>query len=116
MKRLFLLPLVLLIGCGAVNTPAPTTAPLIPGATSQFDQDTYRALTTAHAIAQQAASNPSVLNATAKTILNQFIADLNAADLIYSAYHVGQATQVEMTTALAKVTADQSNFTGQGVK
>jgi hypothetical protein len=36
--------------------------------------------------------------------------------VMYSAYHVGQATTVQMQAALSTVTADQANFATQGVK
>lgn len=114
MKK-YLLLVCLLAGCKAATVTTPPAA-LIPGATSQFDQDTYKALATAHAFAQQAASNPAALSTTAKTILNQFIVDLNAADVLYSAFHAGQATVAQMQAALSTVTTDQSNFATQGVK
>jgi hypothetical protein len=91
---------------------------LIPGANNQFDQDTYRALATAHAFALQAQQN-AVQNppsATQKAILNQFITDLNTADVIYSAYHALQATQAQMQAALDKVKADQASFSTAGVQ
>lgn len=118
--------LVLCLGCGAVNAPTPPTAPPISGAVNQFDSDTYRALTTAHAFAQQAASDPSTLNPTTKTILNQFIADINAADALYSAWHTAavaaQASasplpdSTQLTISLSKVKTDQTNFSTNGVK
>jgi hypothetical protein len=103
------------IGCKQVNANTPPNA-LIPGASNQFDQDTYRALATAHAFAQQAASNPAVLSAVQKKVLNQFISDLNAADLLYAAYHSGTATQAAMQSELTQVQADQTSYANAGVK
>lgn len=118
--------LILCLGCGAVNTATPPTAPPIANAVNQFDSDTYRALTTAHAFVQQAASDPSTLNPTTKTILNQFIADLNAADALYSAWHTAAVAAqkaatplpdpTQVTISLSKVKTDQTNFSTNGVK
>jgi hypothetical protein len=118
MKTLVLAACLCLVGCVTANSPTPPTAPLIPGAANQFDQDTYRALATAHAFALQAQQNAvqNPISSTQKTILNQFITDLNAADLLYSAYHALQATQAQMQAALNTVKTDQANFSTAGVK
>lgn len=118
--------LILCLGCGAVNAPTPPTAPPISGAVNQFDSDTYRALATAHAFAQQAASDPSTVNSTTKTILNQFIADINVADALYSAWHTAAVAaaasatplpdSTQLSAAVAKVKVDQNNFSTTGVK
>jgi hypothetical protein len=110
MKSVLLACCLLLAGCQSTHAPTPPTAPLIPGATSNFDQDTYRTLATAHAFAAQASSNPAVLTTAQKAVLNRFIIDLNAADQLYSAYHVGQATQAEMQAELTTVQNDQASY------
>ena len=118
MKTLVLAACLCLVGCATATAPTPPTAPLIPGAANQFDQDTYRALATAHAFAVQAQQNAvqNPVSATQKTILNQFITDLNAADVLYSAYHAGAATQASMQASLNQVKTDQANFSTAGVK
>jgi hypothetical protein len=105
-----------LVGCTVNSNPTPAPATLAPGATSQFDSDTFRALATAHAFATQAASNPAVLTPTQKVVLNQFIVDLNAADVLYASYHAGVATQAAMQASLTTVTSDQAKFATAGVQ
>lgn len=93
------------------------TAP-IPGATSAFDSNAFQALATAHGIAQsfstQACSNngnkPGCFTPkpAEKTAINQFIADLNTADVVYAAYHGGTQTQAAAQAAINKVTSDQA--------
>lgn len=114
MKKYALLACLCLAGCKVATVTTPPAA-LIPGAINQFDQTTYQALTAAHAFAQQAASNPSILSVPQKTILNQFILDLNSADTLYAAYHSLQATQAQMQAALTAVQTDQAMF-ASGVK
>ena len=95
--------------------PTPTAPVLIPGSNSQFDQDTYRTLATIHAFAAAASANPAVLTANQKQLLNQLNASINAAVLVYDAYHVGQATQAQVTAAMVSAQNAQSAFSAAGV-
>jgi hypothetical protein len=106
--------LVLAFGVmGCSHTPA--HAP-IPGSTSQFDSDTYQALATAHAFAVSVSQNVSTLSQQEKNVLNQFLTDLNAADMLYIGYHNGSVPQASMQTALTKVQTDQAAVVAQGGK
>lgn len=112
--RPFLLCLLLLVGCAKT-----VTAP-IPGSINSFDSTSYQILSTAHGIAQslssQACSNNGNLpncftpTTTQKNVINAFISDLNVADLVYSAYHNGTATQAQVTSAIQKVQTDQASL------
>ncbi len=97
------------IGCTKNIVQAP-----VPGSTNNFDSSAYQTLHTAHDIAQslssQAAAGSFKPSAAQKTVINQFIADLNVADTVYSAYHNGAATQAQTQTAIDKVTAEQASL------
>lgn len=109
-----LLGSLLILPVGCVHS---VTAP-VPGAISAFDSSAYQTLLTAHGIAQsfstQACSNngnqPGCFNPkpAEKTAINQFIADLNIADVVYAAFHSGTQTQAAAQAALNKVTSDQA--------
>lgn len=101
---------IAIFGCGAVKTSTPPAA-LAPGALNQFDSDTFRALATAHAFAQSAASNAAALTQTEKSALNRFIQYLNLADTLYAAYHAGTATEQAMQTALNAVNTSEASYT-----
>lgn len=96
MRRSFLLPLVLLMGCGAVNTSTPPTAPA-QGYANAADQQMGEILAGARSfyttIQQESVSGAVVLSATEKQAFNDFGASLNAAEAVYLAYHAGTATQ-----------------------
>ena len=98
-----------MIGCTAATSTTPPAA-LAPGATSAFDQATYQALAAAHAFAISASTNAATLTAGEKSALNTFITALNAADVLYAAYHGGSATQAAMQASLANVTTTQAAF------
>lgn len=111
-----LLSSMLLLPIGCIHQ---VTAP-IPGSTSSFDSTAYQTLRTAHDIAQsfstQACSNngnqPGCFNPkpAEKLAINQFIADLNIADVTYAAYHGGTQTQAAAQAAINKVTSDQASL------
>lgn len=115
MKTILLCSL-LMIGGGCANQ-KPAQAP-IPGAINSFDSSAYQTLRTAHGIATsfstQACSNngnkPGCFNPTPveKIAINQFIGDLNIADVTYAAYHSGTKTQAETQAAIDKVASDQA--------
>lgn len=110
MKILSTLVLCLaLCGCGAVKSTTPPAA-LAPGAISQFDSDTYRALATSHAVAQSAAGNAAKLTTTEKAALNQFIQYLNIADSLFVSFHRSLISQPEMQAALDNVTNSQAAY------
>jgi hypothetical protein len=91
----------------------PVQAP-IPGATSTFDSSAYQTLRTAHDIAKslsdQAAAGTFHPSPVQKTAINQFIFDVNAADVTYAAFHNGTATQAQAKAAIDKVTAEQASL------
>lgn len=99
---------LLFAGCKASTTPP--AAPLIPGALNSFDQTAYESLSAAHAFALSASTNSASLTAAEKSSLNAFITALNAADVIYAAYHAGTATQAQMTSALNSVSTAQASY------
>ncbi len=98
------------LGCHPATSSTTPPAALAPGALNQFDQQTYQALTTAHAFALSAASNDQTLTRAQKQALNQFISALNAADMLYAAYHAGTATQEAMQAAQTSVTTQETSF------
>lgn len=114
MKKALLSLALLLMGCAHQ-----VTAP-IPGATNAFDSTAYQTLRTAHDIAQsfstQACSNngnqPNCFTPKPmeKTAINQFIQDLNLADVVYAAYHSGSQTQAAAQAAITKVQSDQASL------
>lgn len=98
-----------MLGCPSATSTTPPAA-LAPGALNQFDQSTYQALAAAHAFATTAAANGSSLSASQKAALNNLIQALNAADVLYAAYHSGAATQAAMQTQLNAVTTAQASY------
>jgi hypothetical protein len=108
-KTLFLFCLLLPIGCKTATSTTPPAA-LAPGALNVFDSATYEALAAAHAFALSASTNAATLTVTEKSDLNTFITALNAADILYAAYHSGAATQAQMQTSLNSVTTSQATF------
>lgn len=118
LSKLVLASLVMLpVGC-ARNVTAPP-APLITGANSQFDQNAYQTLVTAHAFVTSVKGNSAKLTPTEKTTFNQLIVDLNAADVLYKAFHTAGAPvaqQAQMQAAVDKVSTDQQQAINSGVK
>lgn len=106
---------MLLTGC----THQPAQAP-VPGALNTFDSNAYQALRTAHGIASSLSAQSCTNNgnkagcrtftANEKSVINQFITDLNTADVTYTAYHNGAATQAAMQAELTKVQTEQANL------
>jgi hypothetical protein len=96
-------------GCKAATA---TTAPaaLAPGYLNAFDQTTGESLSSAHAFAASASSNAATLSASQKAALNVFINALDAAQIVYAAYHGGTATQAQVADALASVSTAQASF------
>lgn len=116
MKKLVFLLLFapLILGCPSATTTTPPAA-LAPGYTSQTDQQFGQALAAAHALAAQATQDYAKLTPkqqlAEKTALNAFVTAVNAADAVYQAYHVGQATAAQVQTALTQVNTAQANYT-----
>ena len=115
-RSLLAVPILALALSGCAHQPA--QAP-IPGAINNFDSSAYQTLRTAHGIAQslsdQSCSNNNKPGCRSfseheKAIINQFINDLNTADVTYSAYHNGAATQAAAQSAVNKVSTDQANL------
>lgn len=100
-------------GCKTTST-TPANA-IAPGATSAFDSATYETLASVHglvvSLTQQITAGSLVPTAAEKTALNQIITDLNAADIVYAAYHAGTLTQAQMQTSLTAVQNDQTALT-----
>jgi len=108
-KALLLFCLLLPLGCRPATSNTPPAA-LAPGALNQHDQDFYTALSAAHGFALSAALQAEVLTPAQKAALNQFIISLNAADLLYAAYHTGSASQSSMQSSLNSVSTAQANY------
>lgn len=115
MKRI-ILALVLAVSVVTIPTGCrhtPAQAP-IPGAINNFDSSAYQTLRVAHDIAKslsdQAAAGTFKPSPVQKTAINQFISDLNIADVVYAAYHNGAATQAQAQAAIDKVTAEQASL------
>ena len=106
------------VGCKPVSTTAPQT--LAPGYLNQADQVMGETLVGAHAfyvtIQQDVAAGKYHPSTTEATSLNDFATALNAAQILYVAYHAGQATQAQAQTAVNAVatqqTALQATLTG----
>lgn len=111
--------LLLLSGCKTANSKLPQTA-LAPGYTSQADEAMGETLVGAHAfyatIQADAASGKYQPSATEKTALDEFAVALNAAEILYIAYHAGTTTQAQAQLAVnslaARQTALQATITG----
>lgn len=107
---LLCLPLML-AGC---KTTTGTTPPLAPasGYNSQYDQQAGQILAAARAfylsVQQQSASGQMVLSPTEKQAFNVFGITLNGADAVYLAYHAGNATIVQVQTAVNQVQQQQA--------
>ena len=119
MKKVLLF-CVLAFGVTGCHKTVTAPEPPILGANNPFDQNTYQVLLTAHGIAQslsdQAKNGTYTPTGTEKAAVNQFIVDLNAADILYAAYHGGTASQMDMQTAVNKVVSDQASLPVVGVK
>ncbi len=105
-------------GCpSTVNAPTPPTA---PDYSSPQDQQFGQALAAARALDYQATLDygrlPAPQQAQEKNALNGFTAAVNAADALYQAYHVGQATPQQVQDALTRVNSAQTAFTNVAVK
>lgn len=110
MKRLALILLLALPFAGC--KPATTTAPLAPGYSSPADQVMGETLVGAHqfyvTIQSDIASGKYAPSPTEKTALNNFATALNAAQVLYIAYHNGAATQAQAQAAVNAVTTQQT--------
>ncbi len=97
-------------GCKTSNTANPAT--LAPGYLNSADESMGVALVGAHAfyatIQQDVAAGKYTPSATEKTALNNFATALNAAQILYIAYHNGMATQAQTQAAVDAVTKQQA--------
>ena len=133
MKRallsLILLPLLVLplAGCPAASSTTPPAA-LAPGYSTALDQQLGQALAALRAGDYAATTSYLALTpaqqAAEKTALNNFTAAVNAADVLYLAYHAGVTvanpnppSQAQVTAAITAATTAQTNFNATlGVK
>lgn len=96
------------IGCKAVSTTGPATAP-----TLTFAQATNASLQAAHKfgtdIAASEQSGALVLTPAEKQAFDAFAASLNSTDVLFIAYSSGAATQAQVTTSLANTTSLQTS-------
>ena len=133
MKRailsLILLPLLVLplAGCPAASSSTPPTA-LAPGYNSAVDQQLGQTMAALRAADYAAASGYLSLTPTQqaaeKAALNNFTAAVNAADVLYLAYHAGVTvanpnppSQAQVQAAISTATTAQANFNATlGVK
>lgn len=113
MKK-FILALCLsvsLAGCHAANSNTPP-ATLAPGFSSQADQTMDQALVGAHKfytdIQAQVVAGTYTPVPTEKTALNTFASALNAAQVVYIAFHGGTATQAQAQAAVNDVVSQQT--------
>jgi len=121
MKRKLVL---LILGVMLASTGCIHKAPPIQGSVSQFDSDTYLAISTAKGTIDQAkvelASNafPTNVAANVKIAINAAVAAYNTADVTYQAYHTaalqGSATPVQQAavqSAVNNLNTSVSNLT-----
>lgn len=102
-----------LAGCGVR-----ATAPLPAGAINSADAVIYRTLADAHGftakVHDEVLAGKAKLTPAQTTVFNKLIVDLNTADVLYQAYHAaGAATEVLLTPAVNKVSADLAAATAQ---
>lgn len=109
----FVLCVLLLLPLGCVTATAPTP-PLAPGYTSPTDQQFGTSLAAARALANQATIDFGKLTpaqqATEANALHAFVAAINAADQLYAAYHVGQASPAQVQAGLTQVSSTQAAY------
>lgn len=105
-----------LLGLPGCKTASTTTASqsLAPGYANQADQAMGETLVGAHSfyvtIQADVASGKYTPSATEKTALNNFATVLNTAQILYIAYHAGQATQAQAQAAVNNVTTQQTSL------
>ncbi|MHB8303617.1 MAG: hypothetical protein ACYDC6_12380 [Acidobacteriaceae bacterium] len=124
MQRILMLgmTLMLLSGC-ALQKPATAAAPLPPGITSTYVEDTNSTLMSIHASLNAGeaylAAHSGTLSAAITADFNLLVDAANIADATFVSYQQGAATQAQMTAALANATAQQTKLfadTTGGVK
>lgn len=90
-------------------------APLPQGALNAADASVYRTLADAHGftakVRSEIVAGKAKLTPAQTTVFNKLVDDLNAADILYQAYHaagfIGQpGTTANLTTTANKVSAD----------
>lgn len=100
-------------GCKPASSTTPAAA-MVPGATNSFDGATYETLASLHAfvgsLTSQITAGTFTPTPAEKTLLNQMITDLDAAQVLYASYHSGAATQAAMQAALTQVQNDQTAY------
>lgn len=107
-------------GCKTATSGAGTgtqNAPTLPaGAANPFDATAYRTVADSHAavsaLQQDVAKGVLTLSAQQKVILNQIIADQNAAQELYKAYHaVPTGDTAALNAAIQKLVGDIAEIT-----
>ena len=101
-----------LTGCAVKSASQPGAPTLIPGASNQFASDTFTTLLSAHDAYDQAKADSLNANYPAQlaAILPDFKLALNVAQLTFSAYIGGTATQTQVTSSLNAVVAVQAKM------
>jgi hypothetical protein len=119
MKKTLTLTLALamclsVVACANKTTNPPPAPPT--GSLNSFDADTNTALQTIHAfVGSMVAQNNSgaiTLTVNQKALLNQLVASVNSADVIYQAWHAagGTGPTAPVQTAVAKAQSDQNTL------
>jgi Na+-translocating ferredoxin:NAD+ oxidoreductase RnfC subunit len=120
MKRRLAIVLVSLllvagVGCAKKTTTSTPTAPPTNSLNST-DATLFETLAPIHAFVasmqQQNQAGTITLTANDKVLLNQLIADVNAADLLYQAWHAAGATgaTTQINAAITKAQTDQTTL------
>lgn len=105
--------LLLIAGCAKKTT---TTTPPPPGAVNAADAAIYQTLAPIHAfvnsLVAQNNAGQITLTATQKADLNMLVADVNAASVLYQAWHAAGAPsgtgQTAVQNAVSKAQTDQT--------
>jgi len=119
MKKVLTLTLALamclsVVACANKTTTPPPAPPT--GSLNSFDATTNQTLQAIHAfVGSMVAQNNSgaiTLTATEKADLNQLVADVNAADLVYQAWHAagGTGATAPVQTAVSKAQTSQATL------